>query len=67
MPRLPQLMLRDLPLPRRKGASYISKYTRAYGRLNGKFIPIGFDVTLRMNKGGTSRIFVYDEELQNYF
>jgi len=66
MPRLPQLMKYNLPPPRVKGASYISEYTRGYGRVDGKFIPIGFDVVLRMSKGGTSRIFVYDDELRDY-
>lgn len=66
MARLPQLMSIHLPPPRRKGAAYISSYTRGYGRVDGKFIPIGFDVTLRMSRGGTSRIFVYDDELINY-
>ena len=67
MPRLRELMKFHLPPPRIRGALYISEYTRGYGRVDGKFIPIGFDVTLRMSKGGTSRIFVYDDELQNYF
>ncbi len=66
MPRLPQLMMFNLPAPRVKNARYISEYTRGYGRVDGKFIPIGFDVVLRLYKGGTSRIFVYDDELRNY-
>ena len=66
MARLPQLMKSNLPPPMVKGASYISEYTRGYGRVDGKFIPIGFDVTLRMSRGGTSRIFVYDEQLVRY-
>ena len=67
MARQQRIYRSELP-PRLQNKGFIRKQRRIYERIDGKFVGIGFKLT--MSKAGDDRrdvYFVADEELKNYY
>ena len=63
MARTPQLYDEQLP-PRLKGKGYISKQRRIYERIDGKFVGIGYKITLFQPKTQRRDVyFIQDDEI----